>query len=242
LKAHRIIKSILRQLIASKVDDLKQQYVYRDTEEREPESATRKRKIPESIFNEIVNLDPTPQKKYLQWMLMRYTEAGRVDLGAFEVVTRFNDLVNKKLIKGEEADIFRYKTVETLYDFAKRFEDVKSHSEEKREIKEGGADVAFENDRCVIYKIKSIEASRLYGAGTKWCTTEAKSSYYFNNYYFKNAISLYYILPKGEWAQKYGKVALAIEPGGQREIFDVLDNPLTKTKFVNYLKKLRIPL
>ena len=72
---------------------------------------------------------------------------------------KYNELKNK-ISSGEIKSIEDLKKLKTI-----------SKSDEKKTQKEEGANKLFENEYFLIVEPLNEKASKLYGAGTKWCTT-----------------------------------------------------------------------
>jgi hypothetical protein len=110
----------------------------------------------------------------------------------------------------------------------------RTKSDAKRAAKDRGAEVVYEDDRWLVVVPKTLKASMMYGAGTKWCTT-MKSGGFFTDYK-KKGIKLYYILDKqkaNDPDDKLYKMAVAMYPKQEGsdgepnvECFDALDKYL----------------
>jgi hypothetical protein len=191
--------------------------------------------IPEPAFQAIVQRDPTGQKgKYVEWMCKMYVtnpEPGMFQ--KFGALKDFEELCKRNKIVAPDNDIQnpQYDTVEKMVNMVNQKKKVKSKSEIKASIKHKGAKKIKENDRCSIYRIKTKEASVILGANTKWCTASGSSYNYFNSYYYDRNVNLYYILPKGEMAKKYGKYAIAVYPNKRREVYDQMDKNIDHYEF-----------
>ena len=72
---------------------------------------------------------------------------------------KYSDLKNK-ISSGEIKSVIDLEKLKTL-----------SKSDDKKTQKEEGANKLFENDHFLVVEPLSEKASKLYGAGTKWCTT-----------------------------------------------------------------------
>ena len=192
------------------------------------------KKINRHIFNSLLKLDPTVKYegdkpiggKYIEWMIRVFIRdhMSPSDINKFGVMKDFDKLINKNLI--QQKDINQYKSVESVYDEVKKYEDVKTKSEQEKEEKKD-ADVIFENDRVLVVMPRSKESSCRYGANTKWCTSGTTYNY-FNSYYYGKGVSLYYVIPKGEYLNKYGKIAVAVNPNGDRTYYNAQDNSLSE--------------
>lgn len=179
-------------------------------------------KISKDVFDKLVEIDPTSHKKYVDWLVRTYVKSGDKDLEHYKVVRDFDRLLNKGILPSDKRDINRYKTPEEIYDIVKRYEQTKTKGEIVRDIKRKDAEKVFENDKVIVVKPKSKEASCFYGKGTKWCTAASSSYNYFDNYYLDKMVNLYYVLVKGS-NEKY---AVAVHPDGKKEVFDAEDNSL----------------
>lgn len=202
-------------------------------------------KINPHMFEELKQIDPTETKKYLQWMIKRVMEerSGESLSRLKEFIPTFDSLANKNVLQGSEKDIFQYKTIEKLYDKIKQYEDVKTAGEAEREIK-AGADKVFENQFVVVVHPKNMEASCAYGKGTKWCTAAEKSYNFFDDYYYRNSINLYYVIPKPGIKldnPNYSKIAVAVYPNGKKEFYDVTDRSFGDEEAAKIFKKWQVP-
>lgn len=192
-------------------------------------------KVPEEIIDELAEIDKTPQKKYLEWMVRMYLK-GVKDLEKFKIVNDFEELLKKNKIPSGERDIYRYKSLEDLNSVVQKYSTVKSKSEQKRIAKVEGAEKVFENDKAVVYLIKSYEASCLIGANTKWCTTSRGSPATFYQYYRRG--NLYYVIDK----VNNKKYAVYVDRAGEMSFYDELDNDLSEEEAREIFSELGVPL
>ena len=192
--------------------------------------------ISKHYFDELVKLDPTPQKKYFEWMVRTFVKdkLRGDDVIKYSVVATFDKLVNKSV--NINKDINSYKGVEELYDTVKHFEDYKSKTEQKELIRSEGAKLVFQNDKAKVYIITTEEAACLYGKHTLWCTAATKSSNYFDNYYFEKKVSLYYVVANS--GVKYG---VTVDSKGKIDVFDEEDRKMSSIKTKSIMDELEIP-
>jgi len=85
----------------------------------------------------------------------------------------FNSLMNKLDSQGIKYNNLKDKISSGEIKSIKDLEKLKtlSKSDDKKIQKEEGANKLFENDHFLIVEPLNEKASKLYGAGTKWCTT-----------------------------------------------------------------------
>jgi hypothetical protein len=111
-----------------------------------------------------------------------------------EVLKEFNEVLEKGLV--DENDISKYKNMDEVINqlsIAKTKELLKNA---RKEIK-----VIYEDEKVLMLKPLSFEASMKYGSGTKWCTSMKSDPEYFYRY-SKNGILIYVI--NKESGRKFG--------------------------------------
>ena len=139
-----------------------------------------------SVMDVIAKLDPTKTYKYTEFLVKKFKEfydeyddwmiglgiemMGRENmesLNEFEIHARANRITNP--------DISQYKDFSQIY---KAVEEAK----EKVRLKELEKQVIklYDDDEWSVVIPLSYEASKTYGANTKWCTTQER---YWNDYY-----------------------------------------------------------
>jgi hypothetical protein len=148
---------------------------------------------------ELINrMDPTTNKKYVEWLFkVRYVRPNR--LAKFKVagdfpatkerdvrdaLTWFERNLNGKV----PADFRDINTFKTVTEFLVKVNEIDTPS--RSEIK-NAVRVVLDNENFKIIVPLTFESSRLYGSGTRWCTTQKT---YFKDYTDKG--TLYYIVDK----------------------------------------------
>jgi hypothetical protein len=186
------IKNLISELlIEGKIDDLQEKY-------------------PNLDVQALAQLDPTPQKKYIEW-IVKQTLAG----GSKDDIGPTIDYFHKNNQRFQNKDINSYKTLKSLEDVVKDISQKKTSAERRAEKKEGSYTI-FEDDDVNVIFVGSKESCQTYGAGTKWCITMRDLSYY-EQYTSGNTI-FYFILSKKRTDNKYAKVAIAVERGANNEL------------------------
>lgn len=98
--------------------------------------------------------------------------------------------------------------LQEFFQEAKKIKDEVENKKKEESAKKGGVKI-FEDNRLLIVKPTTYEASCSYGAGTKWCTTMANQPSYFNQYSSNG--NLYYLILKGvDRSNKFYKMAIHI--------------------------------
>jgi hypothetical protein len=241
-------------------------------------------KINKRAFNVLVQKDPTPQKKYIEWMARTFPKMP--SLTKYDVISRFDDLCNKNQI--EVKDIGRYENIEQVDDAVRQaeikyaeksgeaqtksglYKDLaaitakisKERDPEKREalmtkknqiagkinamkdfLKDiNPKDVIFQNENVIVVRPPDVESSCKYGRGSRWCTAAMGSRNYFNSYYFGRGVNLYYIIPLIEMHNdKFDKIAVAVYPNGEKELYDAHDARIDEKDFARVKSTLGIP-
>jgi hypothetical protein len=177
-----------------------------------------KEKYKEQLTIDILDLlkkyDPSAQNKssqfkYTKWLVSCTDEIENLKKSILDEFTDwlendfkkdcaiFDELVKEGFIKGDDSDIFKFKSVE---DFNKVLEVAKQQRELKRREKEFYK--YFDDDEYIIGTPLTYEASLTYGSNTKWCTASKDTSNHFNSY-SKNVL-IYLISKKNHQKETFG--------------------------------------
>ena len=109
----------------------------------------------------------------------------------------------------EEKDINKYDLDGLKLAIDAHKESSKSH---QRKIDANGAKKLYEDINILIVKPLTYEASCKYGAGTKWCTTMAGQSSYFQSHTADQQALYYIILKKFTRDNQFYKIAVHMTP------------------------------
>ena len=188
----------------------------------------------EDIVGDFVEDDPSGNNKYLMWMVKRWAEEQESTGAIVELVRDYHKLLpkitNALAVKvfGAEADsnaivspksIDSYPTLDDLYKIVDAASQLESRKEVETQAK-SGANKIYEDERWLVVRPDTRDASCYYGSGTKWCTA-MKNAEHFDNYNKKGR--LYYLIDKSRDLGRYYKVALYKEfgAGGRDEYWNV---------------------
>lgn len=169
-------------ILESKVDDLAEKY------------SGQIKHQPDIIY--FATNDPSPTKKYLEWMIQSYIYANQTSDAKSLIVQLVNffhkispriEQVVKSLglnfnDKLRSIDGWELSRLNSLYVERQNFLS-------KSEKKKFGTDVIYRGQKWVVVKPKTFESSCIYGSNTKWCTTQNQHN--FNSY---SKHGLYYFI------------------------------------------------
>jgi hypothetical protein len=149
--------------------------------------------IPKTTIQKIASWDPSKNYKYLDWILSTKLKLKL----SYSTIEQFVILFHKAPQKFTYKNIYQYKTKrDILFDLHNA-----SLSFSKSEHKKMGSYVVEETDDYKIIIPHTIEASKLYGSGTKWCTTNEKSFDFYNS-----SGTLYYCIVKNPRIIKFQEI------------------------------------
>ena len=145
--------------------------------------------IPQDIFKEIIELDPTYRGnnsvgKYTKWMMARYLKH---DFDKNHIKDLLQQFIEKKPYLANK-DIGSYKSCKNLEDALSQVKIEKTKRQELRELQNKirnasiEEDKIYEDDEWKIYTPSSYENSCKLGQRTKWCTASNSNDFYFNDY------------------------------------------------------------
>jgi len=175
-------------------------------------------KVPEDVFDQFKESDPSTTNKYLPWMCKQYVAHPGRQRHIMDVAKAFDGLVEKQLLKGGDSDIYQH-TLDSATEVTSSKSGEKSKGEVKREQKSESR-IITETDDYLIVVPESHAAAKFYGAGTKWCTS-GKDPYLWDDY-FAQGIVIYTIIDK-KHDKKY---SVAVYMDNKKECFDAQDRDI----------------
>jgi len=200
-----ILENIRKVLLENRVDDVKKKY---------PE-------VDPAIIDYFVKEDPSGNNKYLDWLVKAMTHEPTIqsvedildEVMQFNtpqeflmtLVKKFHDLLPYMVYvedgkKVGTTDLYQYKFTDSEminylgFDLAQ----AKERKEEKEKQKDAkkNSDKIYEDGNWLVVRPKSWQASCVYGAGTKWCTTSKESDSHFKRETDRNF--LVYVINKNK--------------------------------------------
>ncbi len=202
-----------------------------------------------SLIEVIASLDPTPTYKYLSFFIkLLKREIGDRDVKETMSEILFDDYVVDLIKKFEShskagriknPDISDYNSMGTIENEVRIADSIYNQKEAEKLVVKYYDSVEF-----IVLTPLSFEASKMYGAGTKWCTTQQE---HWNNY--SDSYKLIYIIDKlhnKKYAvsKKYDEVEIKAWLADDTEtspllldlpgpVFEVLCNELRKSNCKN---------
>jgi len=183
----RLIKEVLAKTLLSegRIDDLKVKY---------PDHI--------KIIDRLAIADPSPTKKYLDWMLKQAIND--------EPVAEIVNLIKKFEKEKQRLQVKDINSYATLADLRNAFEILGTSKGEDKKLAKSGAQVIYAQGSIVVLRVTTKEASCYYGRGTKWCIAATQSHNYFASY-VKRGVKFYFIIDKSkDKDDKYHKIAVAM--------------------------------
>lgn len=206
-------------------------------------------KLSEDELKQLIEIDPTPTRKYVGWMAKQWAAKTVTDIDDLRnTIEEYNTFLNKG--KAKTKDINQFKSFEDL----KKEVDAINKLGDAVSIKdlESDYETIIDNSDLLIMTPHTHEASRKLGLSqfafrdcgdgkkdSAWCTTY-KAPDHFNDYYYSHGVTFYYIKVKSEeMINKLKKAfpkrwkslivtALAVLPEGQIDGYDGLDKQISK--------------
>ena len=205
-------------------------------------------KLSEDELKQLIEIDPSPTRKFVGWMAKQWITKTVTDIDDLRnTVEEYNTFLNKG--KAKTKDINQFKTFSDL----KKEVDSINKSGEAISVKdlESDYETVIDNSDLLIMSPHTHEASRKLGLSqfafrsckdggkdSAWCTTY-KAPDHFNDYYYSNNVTFYYIKVKSpkmieQLKQAFPKkwknmivVALAVLDDGKIDGYDGLDKQIS---------------
>lgn len=207
-------------------------------------------KLSQDELKTLIDIDPTPTRKFVGWMAKQWVNKGITDIDDLRnTVEEFNTFLEKG--KTKTKDIYQIKSFKELQDEVDQI----NKTGEGISLKdlESDYDTVIDDENLLIMSPHTHEASRKLGLsqfsfrdcgdGSKdssWCTTY-KAPDHFNDYYYINNVTFYYIKVKSQQMKDQLKeafpkkwenmvvVALAVLDNGKIDGYDGLDKQISKS-------------
>lgn len=167
--------------------------------------------------------------KYTDFILKALDTNSDIDMNvdiAIGLVKDFNKYQSQLIKK----DINQYNSFTELETALKPF----IEKEKEKEL-EKQADRIYEDNKFLVIKPKTEEASCKYGYNTKWCVASHSSGHFGR--YTQGRQALYFIINKANSTNKnYSKVAVHFADSGNKRYWDTQDSPLSprETEILEY--------
>jgi len=212
-------------------------------------------KLTQDELKALIDIDPSPTRKYVGWMAKQWVNKQVTDLDELRnTIEEFNTFLEKG--KAKTKDVYQFKLFKDLQDEV----DGINNSGENVSTKdlESDYDTVVDTADLLIMTPHTHEASRKLGLSqfafrdcsdggkdSSWCTTY-KAPDHFNDYYYTNNVTFYYIKVKSEQMlkqlqDKFPKtwknlvvVALAVLDNGKIDGYDGLDKQISKSDIKEY--------
>ena len=195
----------------------------------------------EEVLGYFIDGDPSGNHKYLMWMVKMFdTDSGFSPNMLIDLVGRFHNNVDRltpafitdmdfeapnNRILTSPKNIDSYDTFRELKMVVDEIGLRQTRKQKETEAK-SGVDKLYEDERWLLVKPNTYEASCYYGSSTKWCTAAKNNTTHFEDYSERG--NLYYIIDKSHELGDYYKIALFKEWDGNEEWYDRADDALNQ--------------
>lgn len=144
-------------------------------------------------FDQLVQADPSQQKKYVSWLCRLYL-SGKLKTEDLYKATQYLDVLNRGKVKG--VDVNRFKSLPELFDAVEPYLEKLSQGEldnKHRQKIDKETKVIYFGPEGRILSPETKESSQFWGRGTQWCTAADKHCMFSH---YNDRGPLYIIMPK----------------------------------------------
>lgn len=219
---------------------------------KQAEMLVKQGKISQEIFDIIVNSDPTPTKKFTGWMAQQWAlgNVDNIDL-LRNTIEEFNSFIERNRTK--KRDLYQYKSFKEL---KSEVDELNNEGDISVSELENDYEIIRDDEKLLVMVPHTHEASRKLGLSkfayrkcgegkdSAWCTTY-KAPNHFNDIYYNNNITFYYIkvnstiiqnqLKEEGFNEPYFVVALLVDENGIKEAYDGNDKKFKGKELIRYL-------
>jgi hypothetical protein len=178
-------------------------------------------KLSPEEFEQLQSIDPSQTKKYMGWSAKQWIAKSVTDIDELRnKIEEYDAFV--KSGKAKTKDIFQFKS---FADLKKEVDELNAMGSESKSELRDDYEIIMDDDKFLIAVPHTHEASRYLGLSkfsyrdcegggkdSAWCTTY-KAPDHFNDYYFKQHITFYYIKLKNEAMIELAKAAFPARGG-----------------------------
>ena len=178
-------------------------------------------KLKPEEFEQLQTIDPSQTKKYMGWMARQWIAKNVTDIDELRnKIEEYDSFVKNG--KAKTKDIYQFPS---FADLKKEVDELNAAGSESKSELRDDYEIIMDTDKLFIAVPHTHEASRYLGlskfsyrdceGGSKdsaWCTTY-KAPDHFNDYYFKQQITFYYIRIKDEAMIELAKAAFPARGG-----------------------------
>jgi hypothetical protein len=214
-------------------------------------------KLTQDELKVLIDIDPTPTRKYVGWMAKQWITKQVTDIDDLRnTIEEFNTLSERG--KTKTKDIYQIKSFKDLQNEINQIN--QSGEGVSNKDLESDYEIIIDNPDLLIMSPHTHEASRKLGLSyfsyrkcqdggkdSAWCTTY-KAPDHFNDYYYTNNVTFYYIKVKSlqmveqlkqAFPKRYkamGVTALAVLDNGKIDGYDGLDKQIPEKDINTFTK------
>ena len=167
--------------------------------------------------------------KYTDWLLKNVDPESENFDDDVEIGVNLVKSFDKYQSQLDKKDINQYKSFEELDSALLPIKQKQKEKELEKQVEK-----IYEDDKFIVIKPQTHQASCKYGANTKWCTT-AQSDTHFKQYTSGNQLLFYIIDKKNSKSGNYSKVAVHFATSGKESWWDTQDTAMSERE-VNVFK------
>jgi hypothetical protein len=211
-----------------------------------------KNQLTDAELKNLIEIDPHPKKAFVGWMAKIWVNDKPTIDNLRNKVEEYYTFLQKG--KAPTKDIYQFKT---FADLSNEVDELNKKGTASLKDLEEDYEVIIEDSKLTVYVPHTHEASRKLGLTTfkfrhceetgkmdsAWCTTY-KTPDHFNDYYYVNNVTFYYIRVNDPGLQKtviekfgpsFVVMAIAVLPDGRKEGYEGKDERIRDKQLDDYL-------
>jgi hypothetical protein len=206
----------------------------------------------EEIFNKLLALDTTMNKRYVEWMAKMVVENPNLDLERFKVISDYQKLNIEGKLTPEQKDFVNFAKLEDMEKIvAEVGSKLSKTAVEKGKLAIGGKVpeelkrlLFWEGANSFVLKPETKEDSQKFGnegSGNTWCLASSDAAHNaWDQYYYERAGNVYFIYPfdPSKFPKNYLKICVVAFPDGKTEFWDYVNHGMSQTEIDEVIAKL----
>lgn len=151
----------------------------------------------DQLLQRLENIDPTPNKEYVQWLARTYSKGGVMFEDVLTQVAQelnlYHALKRRRLIPAPYNDINRIPDFHSFDQIVVQYENQLPADDSAQQVDKGQAKEVYRDSQIRVINPVDQAAACYYGRGTRWCTAATNTYNAFSAYARKGP--LYIIIP-----------------------------------------------
>ena len=181
-------------------------------------------KIEDKIFKDLIDIDFTATKKYVEALCFFYMDGATLD-ELIDNIKNYDKLISKNVIKQKDINQFKsYMDFKSVID-----EFYQDREKETEKLKKIGVEFLINTPELIVLSPTTYQASTIWGKGTKWCISFEHYTKHWDSYE-RMLVKHYFIINYSKPVTDFEhKIAVSVYQNGKIETRNSNDKVISQS-------------